>query len=94
MKCAACGSEALVEGRVQGDDGSSPSFYPSDMPLLRRMFGIGGRGIRAYGCVHCGHLQLTVDFREDDRARHAEFEGEQPGVLERINAEPEGREAD
>lgn len=90
MKCAACGSEALVEGRIQGNDGSTPSFYPSDAPLLRRMFAIGGRGIRAYGCVHCGHLQLAVDFREEDRERHAEFEGEQPGVLERINAE--GRE--
>jgi hypothetical protein len=33
-----------------------------------------------------------VDFREEDRERHAEFEGEQPGVLERINAEPGGRE--
>jgi hypothetical protein len=81
----------LVEGKIQGDDGSSPSFYPRDTPLLRRMFAIGGRGIRAYGCVHCGHLQLAVDFREEDRERHAAFGGEQPDVLERINAEPKGR---
>jgi hypothetical protein len=49
------------------------------------MFGVGTRSIRALGCVHCGHLQLSVDFAEKDLQRYQQFEGEQPGVLERIN---------
>ena len=52
------------------------------------MFGVGTRKIRAYGCVHCQHLQLAVDFSEKDLVRYQQFEGEQPGVLERINSEP------
>jgi DNA-directed RNA polymerase subunit RPC12/RpoP len=76
MKCPACGSKALVEGN------------PSDVPLLKRMFGIGNRGVRVYACVHCGNLQLAVEFNEHDLERYQQFEGEQPGVLERINSEP------
>jgi len=52
------------------------------------MFGADAREIRSYGCVHCGHLQLAVDFTEKDLQRYQQFEGEQPGVLERINSEP------
>ena len=89
MKCVSCGSTALVEGIIKGDDGSTPSFYPSDTPLLRRVFSIGGRAMRAYGCVHCQHVQLAVEFREDDLARYQQFEGEQPNVLERIGSEQE-----
>ena len=89
MKCVSCGSAALVEGIIKGDDGSTPSFYPSDTPLLRRVFSIGGRAMRAYGCVHCHHVQLAVEFREGDLERYQQFEGEQPNVLERIGSEPE-----
>ena len=78
----------MVEGILRGDDGSTPSFYPTDTPLLRQMFAIGGRAVRAYGCVHCHHLQLIIEFREDDLERYQQFEGEQPGVLERISPEP------
>lgn len=88
MKCASCGGTALVEGKIMGGDGSEPGFYPSDMPLLRRMFSMGGRAIRAYGCVRCQHLQLAVGFSEEDLERYQQFEGEQPGVLERLGAEP------
>jgi len=94
MRCVACGNTALVEGILRGDDGSSPSFYPSDTSLLRQIFGIGGRAVRAYGCVHCQHLQLAIEFREGDLERYQQFEGEQPDVLERISSEPrelEGR---
>ena len=92
MKCASCGSAALVEGTIKGDDGSTPSFYPSDTPLLRRIFSIGGRAIRAYGCVHCQHLRLAVAFSGGDLERYQQFEGEQPNVLERIGSEPKGLE--
>jgi hypothetical protein len=88
MKCALCGSTALVEGSIKGDDGSTPKFYPSDTPLLRRVFAIGGRAVRAYGCVHCHHLQLAAEFSEEDLERYQQFEGEQPSVLERIGSEP------
>jgi hypothetical protein len=33
-------------------------------------------------------LQLAVEFNEKDLERYQQFEGEQPGVLERINSEP------
>ena len=86
MKCIACGSTALVEGTLTDSGGSSIFFKPGDGPLLKRILGIGNRGVRAYGCVHCQHLQLAVEFEESDRERHQQFEGEQPGVLERINS--------
>jgi hypothetical protein len=53
------------------------------------MFGVGTRGVRAYGCLHCQHLQLAVNFSEEDLQRYQRFEGEQPGILDRINSEPE-----
>lgn len=89
MRCAACGSEGLLEGEIKGGDGTMPNFFLTDTPLLTRIFGFGARAITAYACIRCQHLQLTVDFRDDDRERYAEFEGEQPTVLERINAAPE-----
>ncbi len=88
MRCAACGSESLVEGEIKGGDGTMPSFFPSDTPLLTRFFGLGARAITAYACIRCQHLQLAVDFREEDRERYTEFEGEQPSVLERLNESP------
>jgi hypothetical protein len=89
MKCTACGSSSLVEGTVIGaGDGSTFGFYPSDMPALKRIFGIGSRAVQAYGCVRCRNLQFTVEFSERDLERYQEFEGEQPDVLERINSNP------
>ena len=88
MKCVACGSEALVAGTVlNSSDGSKPVFKIDDVPTWKSLFGVGTRGIRAYGCVHCQHLQLAVDFTEKDLLKYQQFEGEQPGVLERINSE-------
>jgi hypothetical protein len=58
---------------------------------LKRILGIGSRGILAYGCVHCQHLQLAVEFEESDREHFQQFEGEQPGVLERIDPEAKDR---
>ena len=88
MKCTACGSSALVVGKIMDSNGASPGFYPSDMPTLKRVFGIGSRAIQAYGCVHCRNLQFTVEFTERDLERYQEFEGQQPDVLERINSDP------
>ena len=88
MKCTACGSSSLVEGTVLGGDLAAIGFYASDLPSLKRIFGMGSRKAQAYGCVHCKNLQFTVEFSEKDLERYQQFEGEQPGVLERINSEP------
>ena len=87
MKCAACGSTALVEGHLQGEDASRIGFQPSDATVFRRIFALGRRTVRAYGCIRCHHLQFAVEFTAQDVDRYQEFEGEQPGVLERINTE-------
>ena len=89
MKCVACGSTALVEGTMIDN---SSGFKPKDYSNLKSMFGVGTREIRAYGCIHCQHLQLAVSFSEEDLQRYQQFEGQQPGVLERINFEPRGSE--
>ena len=88
MKCLACGSESLVGGTIFDSNGSKLNFKLDDASIWKSLFGVGTRGIRGYGCVHCGHLQLAVDFTEKDLQKYQQFEGEQPGVLERINSEP------
>lgn len=85
MKCVACGSSALVEGTLMDN---SSGFKPKEYSTLKSMLGIGTRDVRAYGCIRCQHLQLAVSFTEKDLERYQQFEGEQPGVLERINSEP------
>ena len=93
MKCSACGSTALVEGSLlDTTSGGRLWFQPADMSTLKQMFGMGSRKIVSYGCIHCGTLQLTVEFNEKDIQKYQEFEGQQPGVLERINSGEE-REA-
>ena len=89
MNCLACGSSALVTGTLLDLSAGGPTaFKIDDVPTWKSMFGVGTRKIRAYGCVHCQHLQLAVEFSEKDKQRYQQFEGEQPGVLERINSEP------
>ena len=89
MKCVACGSTALVEGAlINNSDGGTSIFTPKELSIWKSMFGVGTREVRAYGCIHCQHLQLAVSFSEEDLQRYQQFEGEQPGVLERINSEP------
>jgi hypothetical protein len=89
MKCVACNSVALVEGTLlETSDGSTPVFKLGAVSTWKSMFGVGTRSIRAYGCLHCQHLQLAVNFSDEDLQRYQQFEGEQPDVLERINSEP------
>ncbi len=93
MKCTVCGSTNLVEGSIDAYDTADIKFTPRDTPLLKRMFGSGTRPIRAYGCIRCHHLQLAVEFSEEDLRRYQEFEGQQPSILERLGIElPESRE--
>lgn len=89
MKCVACGSVALVAGTLMETSGGGTSvFKPEEVSIWKSMFGVGTRSIRAYGCIHCQHLQLAVDFSDEDLQRYQQFDGEQPGVLERISSEP------
>ena len=87
MKCSACGSTALVEGSLfDPSSGGRIAFQPADVSTLKTMFGMGSRKIVTYGCIHCQTLQFTVEFKEGDVQKYQEFEGQQPGVLERINS--------
>jgi hypothetical protein len=93
MNCLACGSEAVVGGTlIETSGGGSVAMKLDDVAAWKSMFGVGTRPVRGYGCVHCGHLQLAVDFSEKDKNRYQQFEGEQPGVLERIASENEKTE--
>ncbi len=88
MKCLACGSEAMVGGTLlDNSSGGSPAFKMDDVPMWKSIFGVGTRKLRVYGCVHCQHLQLAVDFTEKDVRRFRQFEGEQPDVLARLASE-------
>jgi hypothetical protein len=96
MKCVACGGEGLVEGALASASGTDDvCFRPAGSSYLKLFIGRGSKTVRAYGCVRCGHLQLAVDFGEEDLRRFLEFEGQQPSLLERINEEeggPAGRD--
>jgi hypothetical protein len=89
MKCVACDSTALVEGTLmETSSGTTTVFKLGAVSIWKSMFGVGTRSIRAYGCPRCQHLQLAVNFSDEDLQRYQHFEGEQPNVLERINSEP------
>ena len=89
MKCVACGSTALVEGTLIDSASGRPKFKPKEASIWKSMFGLGMRDIRAYGCIRCQHLQFAINFSDEDMERYRQFEGKQPGVLERINSEEE-----
>jgi len=89
MHCTACGNGSLVDGElVSSGDGGISKFSPTGDPKLKRTLGMGGRPVRAYGCPRCGHLQLAVEFNEDDLKKYQSFEGEQqPSVVEQPGSE-------
>jgi hypothetical protein len=74
------------------NSGGRLAFQFADMSTLKTIFGMGTRRIVSFGCIHCRNLQLTVEFKEEDLQKYQEFEGQQPGVLERISSGEE-REA-
>ena len=88
MKCTACGSTSLIEGVLLDEAGAEDKkFVPKDVSYLKRLFGMGGRKVQAWGCIKCSHLQFVIEFTDEDRARFREFAGQQPSVLERLNPE-------
>ena len=88
MKCIACGSTNLIEGKILDESGGTKlSFKPLEVSMWKAVFGIGVREISALACLHCGNLHLNVDFSDEDRDRYLKFEGQQPALLERIESE-------
>ena len=86
MECVRCGATAIIEGSVmETSGGGGTAFLPKNISYLKGIFGISNRKILAYACLHCSHLELIVEFTEKDRERYQEFDGPQPGVLERID---------
>ena len=55
--------------------------------MRKAVFGIGVREVSANARVHCGHLQLSVNFSEEDKQHYLKFEVEQPDLLKRIESE-------
>ncbi len=85
MNCIACGSTNLIEGKIIDESGGTNiGFIPLKVSIWKAVFGIGVRDISANACVHCGLLQLNVNFSEEDKQRYLNFEGKQPGLLERL----------
>lgn len=85
MKCLACESTNLVEGKVFDQYGFT--FKPQEVSNWKASLGIGVQEISGYACVHCGNLQLNVNFSDEDKYRYLEFQGQQPDLLERIESE-------
>ena len=85
MECVRCGATAMIEGSLmEGSAGGDVLFCSNEISYMKRIFSIGNRKINAYACLHCSHLELMVEFTERDRKRYQEFDGPQPGVLDRI----------
>lgn len=89
MYCTPCGNTSLVEGDLLNSNGGITVFTPTGDSKLKKALGMGGRLVRAYGCPRCGHLQLAVEFTEDDLKKYQSFEGErQRSAVE----QPEGEQ--
>lgn len=88
MNCLACGSTNLIEGTILDESGGTKIYFkPREVSMWKAAFGIGVREISAYACVHCGHMQMHVNFSDEDKRHHIKFEGEQPDLLKRIESE-------
>ena len=88
MNCLACSSTNLIEGSILDGSGDMKlNFKPLEVSMWKAVFGIGVREVLAYACVHCGHLQLNVNFSEEDKQHYLKFEGEQPDLLKRIESD-------
>lgn len=88
MNCIACDSTNLIEGQILDEAGGKlVNFKPLEVSMWKAVFGIGVREITALACVHCGNLQLNVNFSDEDKNRYLQFDGQQPDLLKRIESE-------
>jgi hypothetical protein len=85
MQCVRCGATAVIDGSLlDPSSGGSIYFRANEVSFMKRMFSLSNRKIKAYACLHCSHLELMVEFTDKDRKRFQDFDGPQPGVLDRI----------
>ncbi len=71
MKCIACGSTALATGSiVENSGGGTSMFRPNGVSIWKSIFGVGTREVTALGCLECHHLQLAVNFTNEDLERY------------------------
>lgn len=83
MTCMACGSKNLAGGSLTGaGDGQQIRFTFSDQATWKTLLGMGMRPVSTMACLHCGNLQLQVQFTDDDRERFATFDGPQESIVE------------
>ena len=76
----------MIEGSLMDmGGGGGVAFLSAGGSFLKKIFGGGSRKISAHACLHCSHLELTVEFTEKDRKLYQKFDGPQPGVIERID---------
>ncbi|MEO6588600.1 MAG: hypothetical protein ABIP06_04670 [Pyrinomonadaceae bacterium] len=88
MICNVCGSENLIKGTVYDTAGGySYGFIPDETSGFKKMFAMGGREIYSYGCIHCGNLQFSVNFSEEDKQNHLEFHQPPPSVTANSDVE-------
>lgn len=88
MECVRCGAMAMIDGSLmEGSGGGDVYFRSNAVSFMKRMFSVDNRKIKAYACLHCSHLELMVEFTDKDRKKYQEFDGPQPGVLDRISNE-------
>ena len=85
-ECVRCGAKAVIDGSLMDTGGGGGvAFLSSGRSFFKQIFGAGSRKILAYACLHCSHVELIVDFTDKDRRRYQQFDGPQPGVIERID---------
>jgi hypothetical protein len=76
----------MVEGSLMDTGGGGGvAFVFSAISRWKSIFGGGNRTIKVFSCLHCSHLELMVEFTDKDRKKYQEFDGPQPGVLDRIS---------
>ncbi len=86
MECVRCGTTAIIEGSLmETSSGGELVFVSNATSYMKRIFAIGNRKIRSFACLHCSHLELMVEFKDKDRKKYQDFEGPQPGIIERIS---------
>ena len=85
MECVRCGASVMLAGSLLERSSGGDVFFCSDeVSTMKRLLSFGNRKVKAYACLHCSHLELMVEFTDQDRKRHQEFPGPQPDILERI----------
>ncbi len=86
MNCNICGSDNLIKGMIYGTaGGGNIGFMPEEISFFKKWFPMSGREVKSYGCIHCGNLQFLIDFSEEDKQQHLEFQRQPSSVTEQLD---------